>query len=149
MATSPRLIDDGGPVEVDVGPAQPEQLAAAHAGHGRQPQSREQAVPGGGPQERRSCSAVQACCSTLGIDRSRGAWATRATLRVMSPRRTASVEGAADDEVDLVDGLGRERPAPSAGCSIRSYSVSRWWGRSPRSRMVPRAGRMWRSVLWT
>jgi ABC-type transporter Mla maintaining outer membrane lipid asymmetry ATPase subunit MlaF len=38
----------------------------------------------------RSCSDVQACCSTLGIDRSLAALAMRATLRAASPPRTAS-----------------------------------------------------------
>jgi hypothetical protein len=37
-----------------------------------------------------SCWAVHACCSTLGIDRSRGDRAMSAKFRVSSPRRTAS-----------------------------------------------------------
>src|SRR3954451_8450632 len=59
-----------------------------------------------------SCWAVQVSGSTLGIDLSRGAWATRATFRLTSPPLLRLGERAADDEVDLEDGLGCEWPAP-------------------------------------
>ena len=49
------------------------------------------------------------------MERSRGAWATRATLRHANPRAEGVAEGAADDEVHLQYGLGCQRSAAVGG----------------------------------
>ena len=84
--------------------------------------------PAASRRNRCSCWAVQACCSTLGIARSFGAWATNATLRETMPRSTASLRAPRMMRWISNTVFGANGLRPSVGCSFWSYSASRWCG---------------------
>jgi hypothetical protein len=93
VADGDETLVDGQPalVEVDVVPLESEDLVAAHPGHRRHPQQREEPMTGGGTQELAELHVGQDRASVLAIAFSLGERAKRATLRVSSPRRTASL----------------------------------------------------------
>ena len=115
MATSPRLMPTRGLVEVDVGPAQPEELAATHAGHCRQPERGEQSMAGGGPQEQAELFGGPCLLFDLGDRPQPWCVGDEGDVAVDQPAADGVVEGAADDEVDLVDGLRCQCPAAVGG----------------------------------
>jgi hypothetical protein len=102
---------DGGGGEVDVGPAQPEEFAAAHAGAGGQPQSREQAMTSGRPQEGPQFLRGPGLLFDLGDRAQPRGLGEEGDVARHEPFADGVAEGAADDEVHIEHGLCSERLA--------------------------------------
>ena len=98
-----------------------------------------------GPHRRRS--GRHRTPTTFGtIDRSRG----HAPQRPHSGRRSRGrtvAQGAADDQVDIVDGLGARAPGHRSGGAVPRTAPRGGLAAAGAGPMVPRAGRMCRSTL--
>ncbi len=81
--------------------------------------------------------AVQAFCSTFGIALSLGGRRGQRDVAGHEPATECVVEGAADDQVHLVDGLGRERPGPVGGAQHRFVEPFEVLGAQPPEPLPP------------
>ena len=111
------MTDEVRGVEVDVAPAEAEDLAASHAGVGGDPERGVVAVVAGRGEERAELWAFHTRDVLLDSGRRLGAWAILAGLVRIQPAADGVVEGAAQDHVDLDDGLVVE-PARAVGASV-------------------------------
>jgi hypothetical protein len=106
--------------DVDVGPLEAEDLVAAHAGHGGEPQHREQPVTRRGPQERLQLRGGPRLGLGLLDGPEHGRPGDEGDVAGQQAASHRFVEGASDDEVHLVHGLWRQRRALDVGVRRRS-----------------------------
>jgi hypothetical protein len=95
----------------EVGPLESEDLVAAHAGHGGEPQDREEPMPGGGAQEQPELLVGPGAAFCLLERPLLGCSGQFGDVAGHEPAADGVVEGAADAQVDLVHGLGRQASA--------------------------------------
>lgn len=110
----PPVDGDGRGLLIEVVPAQPEQLIAAHAGERRHPQRGEEPVAGGGSQERLQLLGGPGLLLDLGDGPEPGGVGDQRDIAGDEATACGVFESAADDEVDLVHRLRRERGAAVA-----------------------------------
>jgi len=124
-------------VEVDVFPAQAEDLASAHAGVGREVVGGVEPVLVDAVEKLRSCSASQTRMGGLAVELSFGGSARAATLRTTLPLRSASESALCSIswiEWIVLGAKPRRPPPPSASFAYRpsrSSAVRRWRAMRP------------------
>jgi hypothetical protein len=100
---------------IEVVPTQSEQFVAAHPGERRHPQSREEAMPGGGPQEDLELVGGPRLLLDFDDEAELRRVGDRCDGAGQEPPTYGVGERAADDEVEVVHGLGGESEAAVGG----------------------------------